>query len=139
MTTIAVRDGVMAADCGQIAGGLRRGTINKIERINGKLVGCGGDVSEIEAFAEWLRNPSKERPKFDKDDNFGAITLDENGVSVWDVKCYPQPLDAPYYAIGSGNEVAIGAMAAGKTAEEAVRIACDLDVYSALPVQVEKL
>jgi ATP-dependent protease HslVU (ClpYQ) peptidase subunit len=34
------------------------------------------------------------------------------------------------YAIGSGSDFAMGAMLAGKTAAESVRIATKLDIYS---------
>ena len=141
MTTIAVRDGKMAADCGQNGGGIRRGTINKIERINGILVACCGYASEIEEFSAWLKKGKvdEERPKFDKSEDFSALTLDAKGVNVWNWKCWGQPLEAPFYAMGSGNEIAMGAMGAGASAEQAVKIACELDIYSDLPVQVEKL
>jgi hypothetical protein len=42
-------------------------------------------------------------------------------------------------AVGSGAQVAYGAMEAGKTASEAVEIACRRDPFSALPVQTKKL
>ncbi len=37
---------------------------------------------------------------------------------------------APFYAIGSGYELAMGAMAMGASAEEAVRVAIQYDIHS---------
>jgi hypothetical protein len=42
----------------------------------------------------------------------------------------------PFYAIGCGRALAIGAMAAGATAEEAVKIACNYDIECREPVIV---
>lgn len=42
-----------------------------------------------------------------------------------------------YYAIGSGADLALGALHAGAEAQEAVEIACKLSAYSSLPLQVE--
>lgn len=39
-----------------------------------------------------------------------------------------------YHAIGSGMEYALAALYFGKTAEEAVEVACDLNIYCAPPI-----
>ena len=43
---------------------------------------------------------------------------------------YPNKVVADFYAIGSGNELALGAMAAGADARRAVEIAIMLDTSS---------
>jgi ATP-dependent protease HslVU (ClpYQ) peptidase subunit len=40
----------------------------------------------------------------------------------------------PYWAIGSGAELAIGAMAAGASSEKAIEIACQFDIHCDLPI-----
>lgn len=42
-----------------------------------------------------------------------------------------------FYAIGSGADIALGALHAGAEAQEAVEIACKISAYSSLPLQVE--
>src|SRR5690606_24915104 len=43
--------------------------------------------------------------------------------------------DVPFFAFGSGAEVAIGAMAAGASAQQAIEIAAQYTSSAALPVQ----
>lgn len=45
-----------------------------------------------------------------------------------------EPVQHEYAAIGSGQQIAIGAMAAGASAEQAAKIACQHNVYCRLPV-----
>ena len=42
-----------------------------------------------------------------------------------------------YYGVGSGAQIALGALHAGAGAEEAVEIACKVSAFSSLPLQVE--
>lgn len=44
------------------------------------------------------------------------------------------PLEGPFFATGSGEDYALGAMAAGCDAVTAVRHTCSLDVWSDLPL-----
>ena len=41
-----------------------------------------------------------------------------------------QEIEMPYFAWGSGAKYALGAMAKGASAEEAINIACQFDPYS---------
>lgn len=45
-------------------------------------------------------------------------------------------MDMPFWAAGSGADYAMGAMAAGKDAKEAVEIACRFDINCGLGVDV---
>lgn len=47
----------------------------------------------------------------------------------------PARFNAPFYSIGSGRKYALGAMEAGATVEDAIRIACKLDTLSDLPLE----
>lgn len=42
-----------------------------------------------------------------------------------------------FYGVGSGADIALGALHAGADAEEAVEIACKISAYSSLPLQKE--
>ncbi|HYE00929.1 MAG TPA: hypothetical protein VEH84_16215 [Alphaproteobacteria bacterium] len=142
MTTIAYRDGIMAADSQVTGGDVVRGTAKKIFRINDLLVACCGGSDEAEEFRQWLRAGAAQgdRPRFRDDSRFSAMTVDADGaVNIWNKFCVPQLADAPFHALGSGNELALGAMAFGASAEQAVNVACSLDIYSGGPIQVEYL
>lgn len=131
MTTIATDGHTIAADRLVTGGGLVHGTVRKLHRAqDGSVIGVAGTTFIIDAFVRWYND--RDRPEqFDaKTDNFEALILKPDGT-VW---CYDQhgncyEAGAPS-AIGSGSGVAYGAMAAGATPAEAVRIACDRDTCS---------
>ena len=123
MTVIAVRDGVMAVDSLVAGNGCIYGEARKWREVpgvfGGGFIAGAGDLSRIqEALDDFAANGRAAleegallwlRPD-------GSVRLMENGK--W---C---EYSADFYAEGSGAEMAVGAMAAGATAEEAVRIAC---------------
>lgn len=51
----------------------------------------------------------------------------------------PYPVDGPFFAVGSGAEIAIGAMAMGASAEQAVKIAAMYDTQTGGKVTVLSL
>jgi hypothetical protein len=128
MTTIAYRDGVLAADTGVATeGGSRVGSMVKIVRgPTGNLGGASGTAGYSEAFKRWVLGGEQEPPPepkseeryFDKGAVFhadGKIDIHEPGGRFI--------VAAPYYAFGSGSPEALGAMFAGADAETAVRAA----------------
>lgn len=138
MTTIAVRDGVMAADS-KIASGDDCGTTCKLYRIRGVIIGFSGGDRNGKLFLRWYAGRHFYTPQFftgDDDDCFEALLLTKRKLELWDESLIPSRVKAPFYAIGSGRGVAMGAMAAGASAEEAVHIACRYSVLTGPPVVV---
>lgn len=129
----------MAADSLVTSDRVVSGTVRKLSRLkDGGIVGCAGRVDVAGEFAAWL-NGVAEKPK-EVDDDFYALVLTADGeVFLYDERLSPTHVEADFYAIGSGHEVAKGAMAAGATPEEAVEIACKLNLYTGPPVLVERL
>lgn len=135
MTTIAYRDGVMAADTALTVDGVYQGEIVKTVLLNAHVIGVAGLAAHQVAFCQFLDG---QELTLEKDQFFNAIVVSPEGnLAVYDQHLIPVQLNVPFHAIGSGREIAIGAMAAGATAEEAVRIACCYDAYSAEPVTIE--
>ena len=139
MTTIAYRNGVMAADSRAYSGGkLPIGSKVKIEKLeDGTLLG----VSSItpgggEAVRQWYKEGCNKDNPFIVPEKFSLLVVKPNG-EVWfasDNLLLTGPLQAEYFAVGSGEDFALGAMAAGAGPEAAVEIACQLDVWSDGPV-----
>ncbi len=136
MTTIAFKNGVLAADT-LIATNTVAGEMTKIAMCDRFMGGGSGDVVDVSNFLDWVEEGAdlKALPKFS--DNFTGILVDkshyiylvyENGVS--------RPISAPFYATGCGQEVAKGALAAGATAEEAVQAAIHISPYTGGHVDV---
>ena len=127
MTTIAYRDGILAADTLLTIGNLRSGTIDKIGRTeNGGLWGVSGSAQGIGSCQEWLKRRKGNPPKFD-----GCFILIEPDGSwrEWWGDGWISPTD-PQAAWGSGEAIARGAMFAGASAPVAVAAAIELDTLS---------
>ena len=98
----------------------------KIRATNGKLIATCGMVQNGVAFQEWFEagEPPDRKPVLDKE--FTGLVIEPNGtIKVYNNELYAYVSEGPYYAIGNGDHVAIGAMHAGATAEGAVQAACD--------------
>lgn len=138
MTTIAYRDGVMAADSRVSGGGIHRGVVDKIIVLDdGSLLGCCGPAGVDVMVAMWLEQgaPPSNMPRVPDGTDFHAILVRPSGdVKVISPSLIIQRLVAQFVATGSGNEIALGAMAMGASAIRAVEIACELDVHSGPPV-----
>jgi len=131
MTTIAWDGKTLAADTLITENGKRVGRCSKIENVNGILFGVSGGVEWLAAFRGWFLGGMKgDRPAMKSGDSAAqAIVIYKDRVlslmpDGWDV------MMAPFYAIGSGQDLAMGALALGHTAQDAVRAACMIDVYS---------
>lgn len=139
MTTVAWRDGVLAADTLITENDRRCGFTRKIGRIGSVMWAATGCLIHQVAFNDWMRGgmsgpvPPMKTPE-------GAsstviliagdrlLTFDEHGADHM-----PLP---DRYAVGSGAALALGAMAAGATAEQAVAAAIEHDIYSGGPITV---
>ncbi|KKW09809.1 MAG: 20S proteasome A and B subunit [Candidatus Gottesmanbacteria bacterium GW2011_GWB1_49_7] len=144
MTTIAYRDGLMAADSqASTESYLEKTPCQKIYQIacddsaawGGALVGLAQGSFAGLVFLEWLKGKrSREEMSFDlmQDDDFLSLVVHHGKISIWNrylVPDYPAS-DMTFWAIGSGAKVALGAMECGATAEEAVRVAAKYDLFT---------
>lgn len=143
MTTIAVRDGVMAADSQFTTGGLKLSASHyypKISRLqDGSLLAGRGSTEDDVTTIAWLEGGCQDDPP-ELDDSTQFLWLRPDGL--WLLSGSPARyfrINAPFFAVGSGATVAMTAMHLGHTAERAVAVACELDAYTSLPVQVERL
>jgi len=126
MTTIACNEYGMACDSMQHGNYIDRISIKKIFEINGCLVGVAGNPGYMKQFLNWYRTQRHEFPELGED--FAALESTPDGQCFyWDSIGVPQEVGFPA-AIGSGANIAIGAMMAGATPSQAVRIAMELDM-----------
>jgi 20S proteasome alpha/beta subunit len=138
LTTIAWRDGVLAADTLVTSNSIRDGHQQKIHRVGPVLVGGVGYCGTYELFRTWVRGGMKgDSPYQGRDDGHGFL------ASRCAVLCFggsgPRHVRGPFSAHGSGWEIAMGAMAMGANAEQAVRTAIEWDTGSGGEVTVLKL
>jgi len=134
MTTIATDGRSIAAD-GQITGcgTIHSTSFSKLHRLeDGSIFGFTGAPFDKQAWIDFLEGRTDTLTAFEDSE---ALVLKPDGT----VLCYnhigrsyPQTVPA---ATGTGAPVALGAMLAGATASEAVKIATLVDTYSGGEVQ----
>ena len=136
MSTVVYRDGVLAADSraygghGQDSPGEKR----KIYRLkDGSVVGVTSGVLGMgERFAAWLNAGGDPSAWTGSDPDLRAIIIRPGGeVFLADDGLYfSGPIRCDHYAIGSGAPYAMGAMAMGASAVQAVHVAIAHDCHS---------
>ena len=131
MTIIAWDGRTLAADKRITNSGLAR-TVTKIFRLNDSLVGMWGEMSLCLEVVEWLRagaDPAKMPTAQRNADDWSVVAVfDRAGVRVYERSPCPITYEDDIWASGSGRDYAIAAMHLGKSAREAVEIACLFDV-----------
>lgn len=129
MTTIAYREGVLAADSQVNCGGGRCGSVVKAWKTDdGSLWAFSGRASLQEGCQKWSLGQRQGDPPQIEDSTLVCITPDGR-VREWCGKGWLQS-QAEFFAWGSGGEYAMGAMAMGASAEQAVVAAIRFDTSS---------
>lgn len=75
-------------------------------------------------------------PQIDAEDWAHVVVLQRGRLLDYENKPYAQPIEDKHFAWGSGKLLALGAMAAGATAQQAVDIASRYHVECGLGVDV---
>lgn len=142
MTTIAANRSQIAGDrCATHSGGFRFKIKSKLYTFNSPLiyphpfhVGMAGNIESFPDIIDFFTNPA-EAKKIPRLKGGEGIILTENGKLF----CFSIPtiwveVDQEYYAVGSGANFAMGAMAAGDTPEDAIKKAMRHDTGTAFGV-----
>lgn len=156
MTTIAFKDGILAADSRSTieteAGGCTKHTCAKLFRRTIKIgkrkpydvvIATAGEVGPALVYVDWyaisagLGEPP--RVLLDHDSDFTCLILTPHGLYEVDKFCRPDLIIEPFYAIGSGRKEALAVMHHDGTAVEAVRIAAKIDPFTGGRVVTESL
>jgi len=142
MTTIAYRDGVLAADSrvtyGEDAGArvhfcrkLFRRKVGEGRKAHEVIIATAGESSPGMVFVDWYGSGKPTPAMFEHlGPDFVCLVLTPKGLFEYDAYCRGEPIEEPFYAIGSGAKAALAAMHCGRSAVEAVRIAARIDPYT---------
>ncbi len=147
MTVIAFKDGVMVADGGDWNGGIvRQAAIPKISRApDGSLWGASGKAGDCYHLRQWVLAGCnmEDKPAFTGvDDDAIAILMAKPDGSAWGgssslvLHPIPHPCAHGEQAASSFCE---GAMAAGLSPQEAMRLTIENCAWAACDVQIEYL
>jgi hypothetical protein len=127
MTTIAFDGANIAADglASTYDGEIRSLTREKLRVVGGYIYGMSGDAAMFGALIAWHRSGADpgELPPSGDDARWTLIVVDAaGGIYRYSHDCpYSDALEAPC-AFGSGGDIALGAMLAKATAEQAVML-----------------
>lgn len=136
MTTIAWDGRTMAAD--RLSTG-HRNPVCKLHRLpDGGIVGGAGQLDEILRAVEWLQQGGvpADKPKL-ADDCMTLLMVDGRGKAwTYHSALHPVPILLPFYAVGSGSDYAMAAMACEKDAADAIRIAARFDHNTGVGIDV---
>jgi ATP-dependent protease HslVU (ClpYQ) peptidase subunit len=133
MTVIAWDGKTLAADR-RTSFGSRHMTTRKAHRVNGALVAGAGETAAILEMVEWFRAGAKpeDLPANQRTDNCVTLLVITPKGEILEYANGPYPIvvKEKQWAVGSGAEFARTAMYLGKSAREAVTIACKFDTCS---------
>lgn len=155
MTTISYKDGIMAAEGKMTLGDMViKLDTEKVFWVNNHLVGVCGRARAINTFVTWLQKMTDYHivnqevgelvdlvpPALEDDEGYSALVVTPSRQVLMYEGNTPidMGLDVPM-SVGSGSCFALAAMKAGSSAEEAVKVACELDVYSGGEITVVQL
>lgn len=129
MTVIAWDGESLAADK-RMTLGAHVNTVTKVFAAGEYLIGFTGSAKHIGPFRAWLDAGAVAEafPQCPADDQIHALAVRRDGT-VWKFEgtAYPVRIEDFQAAAGSGRDYARAAMHLGKTAREAVEIACLFD------------
>lgn len=115
----------------------------KVRRVKGMLVGAAGHGGDCTRLLDWAEAgfPEKKKPKFEEshgtEDEAILLLVKKDGIySMTTGDPEPEKIELDFYAIGSGGKAARAALMAGKTLEEAMEIAADIDPYTRGPFDI---
>jgi ATP-dependent protease HslVU (ClpYQ) peptidase subunit len=109
-------------------------TVTKIHRVPGGLVGLAGNASHAMAVLQWFktrRDPAT-WPKPPEEGACDTIFISDDGeiYEFWGKGGgFYERYENKFTATGSGRDYALAAMELGKTAREAVELACKMDIF----------
>lgn len=142
MTVIAWDGKTLAADKQNTSCGTA-GTVTKIFRVPGGIVGFTGNQGHAVALLAWFRDgrdPDK-WPKKPGDTSASAIYITPAGICLYSGEDGPHAArsEDKRDAWGAGYAYALAAMHLGHNAREAVQVACALDINCGMGIDTLEL
>lgn len=142
MTCIAWDGKSVAADRQMNYGNFRR-EFHKLQQHKREILATCGTACSGLALVEWYVQGCKKQDfpaiQSDKEEWSSLIVISVHGVWVYEKTSEPLPVYEPFMAWGSGRDFAMGAMAMGADAKQAVEIACKYDVNCGMGIDVMEI
>lgn len=127
MTCIAYKDGILAADTLMVNCD-RKGYTNKLFTHGNEAIALCGDFARALEMLEWYQAGAVTAnfPAKRDENDFGRLVIATDcGVCTYENRPYPVIHTERFVAYGTGADFAVGAMAMGASAEQAVKVAIE--------------
>jgi len=134
MTTIVYRDGILAADSLITNLDLRVAQSRKIFSCDRGIGGAVGRLVSAHLFNVWIQANAPDNPP-KADDAEGIFVHPDGTTYLWEGTEQLIPIEGPFFAFGSGFQLAMGAMECGASAVDAVAVAIKYDSGSGGTIQ----
>lgn len=141
MTTIAYRDGIMAADT-QLTTADRIFRTEKILRLpDGSLFAGAGGFTDVIKVRTWVADGCPdEMPELSENADIECLWVKPDGsIFLLDKEMELMAVCSEYISIGTGSQYALAAMYMGANAENAVQVACEFDPSTSKPIKLYNL
>lgn len=141
MTIICYRDGIIASDSWILRDDCQFASMKKIIKTKkGALVGACGNACDLSKFFDWARRDTYIDPPDEifEDDFSGVMILPDKRMLLWE-DILPTEIEAEYFSLGIGYQIALGAFVMGASAEAAVSATTKHCRSCGGPIQIEKL
>lgn len=100
------------------------------------IVGYAGTANDIVTINSWYSYPDLfDNPPRPPRQITGLVLCSDGDIYTFTDYMKWLKVDQPFHAIGSGMDYAIGAMAAGMSAKEAVKLAMKHDCYTGMGIK----
>ncbi len=108
---------------------------SKHAKIGNSVYAGAGDLDDLNKFFDWRRSGG-DAPNFE--DGIDILEVCSDGIFIWGKKFVRLKISQDIYAVGSGAQYAMGAIAAGASPKRAIEIASRFDTQTALPIEFSK-
>lgn len=121
--------------------GARCAEVRKVTRSKvGHLGGAAGHATGLVALHGWIEGGCEgDPPRYEKGVMDGIVVYPTGRVFYWDGSAALLEMHGPFFAAGSGQDFALGAMAMGATARRAVETAIQFDINSGGGIDVRRI
>lgn len=140
MTVWAYRDGVLASDSLVLVDRMICGQMRKVIKSgSGWLAAGAGNATDMNQFLRWVEDGKEEDSAVKLENLEGFLVSPKGETFIVEADLHPMKIEAEFHAGGSGAAFAIGAMARGASAIEAVKIAMEYNSSCGGDIQVVRL
>lgn len=112
--------------------------VSKHTKIRDSVFAGAGDLDDLNKYFGWIRDGG-DPPEIGAEIGLDVLEVCSEGIFIWGKKFVRLQVKEKAYAVGSGSQYAMGALAAGCTPKQAMAIAAKFDFGTGKQIEYVKL